>query len=78
MFYNLIGFSDIFLWKYKNIKGKHKKIQEGAGGEGRGWWGGGGAPPCIFLCFPLIFLYFPRKMSENPVKLIKNVIFFLI
>ena len=40
--------------------------------------GGGGAPPCIFLCFPLIFLYFPRKMSENPVKLIKKLCIVLI
>ena len=62
MFYNVNGFSDILLGKYKKTKGKHKKRQGGA----RGW---GGSPPCIFLCFPLNFLYSPREISEHPVKL---------
>ena len=25
-----------------------------------------GEPPCIFLCVPLIFLYYHRNISEDP------------
>ena len=47
----MFGFSDIFVGKYKKIKGKHKNIQGGAPGWGGGVGGGGGGggePPHVF------------------------------
>ena len=62
--------------KYKEMLGKPRTPVNLLNGTARGPLRGG-APPCIFLCFPLMFLYFPGKMSENPNKLLKEILYFL-